>query len=316
MKRAGLLIFAMLFFHAGACAPSQSVAPAHLPPLSEPIRVGDAIIQLHLEGDRGQLSEQEIGGWIRTAGHAITNYFGHFPVKRLDLTLRFESSDLIHEGITYDGNSIEIAVGRSTSTVTFRTDWVLTHEMFHLAFPDLAEKHLWMNEGLSTYLEPLARARIGNLSVEAFWKETLEGMPEGLPEAGDRGLDHTHTRGRTYWGGAMYWFLADVQIREQNHGRKSLDDAIRAILAAGGDGSIQWDIQQVIDVGDRATDSTILRDLYVRMGDHPDSPDLPALWKRLGVSMQEGRLLLDDRAPLAGIRKAMTAGSPSRSIAQ
>jgi predicted metalloprotease with PDZ domain len=311
MERAGLLIFAVLLSLAGGCAPLQPVASIQFPSLSEPIRIGNAIIQLHLEGDRGQLPDQEISVWIRTAVQAITNYFGHYPVKRLDLTIHFDSGDSIHGGITYEGRTIKIAIGRATSTAAIRADWVLTHEMFHLAFPDLTEKHLWMNEGLSTYLEPIARARIGNLSVEEFWKETLEGMPEGLPETGDRGLDRTHTWGRTYWGGAFFWFSADLQIREQTRGRKSLDDAIRVILAAGGNGSVHWDIKQVIDVGDRTTGTTVLRDLYAQMGNHPDSPDLPALWKRLGVSLRGGRTVFDDAAPLAEIRKAMTARSPS-----
>lgn len=57
--------------------------------------------------------------------------------------------------------------------------------------------------------------------------------PFGRPEAGDRGLDRTPTWGRTYWGGAFFCFVADVQIREATHGAKSLDDALRAIVAAG-----------------------------------------------------------------------------------
>src|SRR5437763_534502 len=83
-----------------------------------------------------------------------------------------------------------------------------------------------LREGLSTYLEPSARARSGNMPVEQYWRETVEGAPQGLPQAGDQALNHTHTWGRTYWGGATFWLIADVRIREATGRKRSLDDAI------------------------------------------------------------------------------------------
>ena len=38
-------------------------------------------------------------------------------------------------------------------------DWVMTHEMCHLAFPSMDEKYVWLGEGLASYLEPLACER-------------------------------------------------------------------------------------------------------------------------------------------------------------
>jgi predicted metalloprotease with PDZ domain len=122
-----------------------------------------------------------------------------------------------------------------------RQDWIMTHEMFHLAFPTLDDRYLWMMEGLSDYLEPVARARAGQLTPQEVWREFVEGLPQGLPAAGDRGLDNTHTRERIYWGGNLYWLLADVQIREKTNNRHSVDDAIRAILDAGGNGGADLD---------------------------------------------------------------------------
>ena len=56
-------------------------------------------------------------------------------------------------------------------------------------------------KGLATYVESIARAQAGELGVEQVWAGFVKGMPNGLPQSGDRGLDHTHTWGRTYWGG-------------------------------------------------------------------------------------------------------------------
>jgi len=188
-------------------------------------------------------------------------------------------------------------------------DWILTHEMFHLAFPTLEDRYLWMMEGLSDYLEPVARGRAGQLTAEEVWREFVEGLPQGLPAEGDRGLDNTFTRERIYWGGNLYWLLADVQIREKTHNRHSVDDAIRAILDAGGDGDAMWPLERVLKVGDKATHTTVLKDLHNELGPKPGSVDLDALWQRLGVKYNKGAITFDDTAPNAGVRAAITSGS-------
>ena len=47
----------------------------------------------------------------------------------------------------------------------------------------------------------------------------MKSMPFGLPKEGDKGLDYTHTWGRTYWGGAIFCLLADIEIRQQTNNK-------------------------------------------------------------------------------------------------
>ena len=42
----------------------------------------------------------------------------------------------------------------------------MTHELVHAAFPDVAEEHHWIEEGIATYVEPIARVQIGDLTPE------------------------------------------------------------------------------------------------------------------------------------------------------
>jgi hypothetical protein len=51
------------------------------------------------------------------------------------------------------------------------------------------------------------------------------------------------------------------------------------------------------------------------MAGQPYAPDLDALWRQLGVSVRDGRVVFDDSAPLAAIRQAITA-PPSESRAK
>ncbi|HSN18070.1 MAG TPA: hypothetical protein VLV87_07655, partial [Gammaproteobacteria bacterium] len=183
-------------------------------------------------------------------------------------------------------------------------------EMVHLAFPRAADNQHWAEEGQATYIEPIARAKIGDLSVDYLWQETIEGMPKGLPGDGDQGLDHTGTWGRTYWGGALFYLLADVEIRERTHNRYGLQDALRAVVAAGGNVETSWPLEKSFALGDEAVGVPVLEELYAQWKDKPVQVDLGALWKRLGVSLQDGKITYDDKAPDAAIRKAMTAPGP------
>src|SRR5262245_62277172 len=110
-----------------------------------------------------------------------------------------------------------------------------------------------MEEGLATYVEPLARAQAGLLAPEVVWGDLVRGLPKGLPQAGDRGLDHTPTWGRTYWGGALFYLLAELEIRRRTDNRAGLQDALRGVVAAGGNISRSWPVEKVLTKGDAAT---------------------------------------------------------------
>ena len=60
-------------------------------------------------------------------------------------------------------------------------------------------------------------------------------------------------------------------------------------------------------MGDKATGTTVLRDLYNQMRDKPSPVDLDQLWKKLGIAMKDGAVAFDDKAPEANIRRAITA---------
>jgi hypothetical protein len=81
---------------------------------------------------------------------------------------------------------------------------------------------------------------------------------------------------------------------------------MRAILEQGGDHLHHWTIDRVIEVGDRATGTTVLRDLHAEMCCHPVTENLDELWARLGVKYQNGKVTFNDNAPMAAIRISMT----------
>ncbi|HVH50027.1 MAG TPA: hypothetical protein VM781_00050, partial [Candidatus Bathyarchaeia archaeon] len=189
-------------------------------------------------------------------------------------------------------------------------DWMLTHEIVYLTFPSMQDQHHWIEEGIATYVEPIARIQAGQFSAARMWFELVRDMPKGLPESGDQGLDHTHSWGRTYWGGALFCFLADVEIRKQTQNKKGLQDALRGILNAGGNMLEDWPIEKALQAGDRSVGVEVLLKLYKQMRDQPMPVDLDRLWKQLGIRAENGALQFNDDAPLAAIRKSITAPEP------
>jgi hypothetical protein len=272
------------------------------------IAIGDASVELAIAPTTFAMSDDEIAAWVERAGRAVADYFEGFPIRRA-LVLVVPGRQ---RGIGYartlgnGGGSIVAPLGPSTRADELDDDWVMTHEMVHLGFPSLAREQRWLEEGTATYVEPIARAREGTLSAEAVWRGFADGMPHGLPHAGDLGLDRTPTWGRTYWGGAMYCLLADVAIRERTGNRRSLDDALRAIAHAGGNVARRWELDETLATGDAATGVRVLTELHAKMGTTPVPVDLDALFARLGVVARGPTVTFDDAAPLAAIRRSIT----------
>lgn len=182
---------------------------------------------------------------------------------------------------------------------------MMTHEMVHLALSSVEREHHWIEEGLATYVEPIARVRAGELTAEEVWRDMVKQMPQGQPAAKDRGLDGTPTWGRTYWGGAIFCLLADVEIRKRTHNRKGLEHALRSVIKAGGTIDTEWGLARVLAAGDKAIGAPVLQPLYAQMKASPTPVDLDGLWRQLGVELRDGAVIFHDDAPLADVRKAI-----------
>jgi len=278
---------------------------------SQTLNIGGAQIQVDFAKGQFELPNAALLHWVETAARAVTAYYGRFPVQRARVVIVPIGGEGIH-GTTWGriGGSpglTRMRVGAHVTQADLRDDWTMTHELTHMAFPSLPDDQHWMEEGLATYVEPIARAQIGELNEQQVWDGMLEGMPKGEPESGDRGLDRTHTWGRTYWGGALFCLMADVSIRNQTGNRKGLQDSLRAIVNAGGTIDNDWPLTRALEIGDRATGTTVLTDLYKRWGDAPVAVDLPALFRELGVRQGAKGVEFDSSAPLASVREAIVA---------
>jgi hypothetical protein len=249
----------------------------------------------------------DVKEWVQRAATALTHFYGRYPVKQVSINVLPGDDGTVQGGVEYEGVRIDIHLGSDTTRADLLLDWMITHEMFHLSQPDVEGDHSWMSEGMADYLEPVARVRIGQITPERFWRDLVEGLPQGLSRPGERGLDHTHTWGATYWGGSLYWLLADIHVRQQTGNQKSVRDAARAVLDAGGDGSQTWELSRLLNAYDHGVGTSVFKNLHDEMSDKPVKTDLDALWKSLGVIYDGRNVTFDDAAPLAAIRRGIVA---------
>jgi hypothetical protein len=288
---------------AGVALPVHAADVADEQPVTEILAVAGASVELQFTPDFSTAQRDVARQWVQRSADAVARYFGRFPVPEVELLLQGGDGAGVKSGVTFAEPQLMIRVrlGRHTTAEHYRADWVLVHEMVHLALPRVPHAQRWLHEGVATYVEALARARAGLLGAADVWRSWARQMPLGQPRAGDKGLDHTPTWARTYWGGALFWLQGDVRLRQRGTPARGLQQALQGVLAAGGDYRVVWDAPRILASADAALGQTTLSEMYTRMKDQPAPADLATLWHELGV---DGATLRDD-APLAAVRRAI-----------
>jgi hypothetical protein len=285
---------------------------------SETIHSGDALLQVDFGEGALDLPRSRIVQRIQDVADAVAHFYGRFPVpKTRILVIPVSGGHGILQGTTWgsrDGFSafVRIRIGSATSAQELVDDWILTHELVHTAMASLPDDQHWLEEGLASYVEPFIRMEAGELSAQTTWAGMVRGMPNGEPKAQDMGLNHTHTWGRTYWGGALFCLMADVQIRRETGNRLGLPDALRAIVAARATIDTEKPLAEVLAIGDGATKTHVLEEMYRQWGETPVTVDLSSLWEKLGVQYSGQIVVFNPKAPLASVREAMTPSALSR----
>jgi predicted metalloprotease with PDZ domain len=212
--------------------------------------------------------------------------------------------------MSLSGGSVALLVGSETPASAEHGDWVVVHELSHLGTASFVNEGHWLEEGLATYYEPVLRERAGWMREEDLWSHFVSQMPRGLHRPGDPpSLEDRDDIDSTYWGGALFVFLADVRIRAATRGQRSFDDVLRASLARLGDATHAATVAQFLQVGTEATGTPALLQVETTFAVHGDTVDLDQLWASLGiVPGADGHVTLREDAPLAYVRHGIATG--------
>lgn len=282
------------------------------------------------------MPDASLRSWIEEAATVTVPLFGRFPVDRATLFVvpaKGEDEVVFGKVLSLAGASVVLVVGDKMQEEARHKDWVLVHELFHLGFPTFRGEGRWLGEGLATYYEPILRARAGWTTDLEVFRQFARNMPRGQPSnvatkngaaIGSKdakpnvvtglglGLAQRDDLDAIYWGGALFCLAADVRIRETTHGKKSLDDVLRALVERGADATRVWTVRDVVRLADATTGTKVFSEMHDRYAARGEQIDLGALLQSLGVS-RDGHDP-DDSKPLAWIRRGIV-DSPRVAVA-
>lgn len=258
-----------------------------------PERGGKAVLEVVRLDGAFALPAPDILRWIEDSANQVAGYFGGFPARHAMLAVVPASGAKVRFGrvVAGGGPSILLQLGTDSTREALHDDWVLIHELSHVAGPFLADRGGWFMEGMATYVEPIIRARAGWRTPESVWREYRGGM----------------ARGGMYWGGASFMLMADLEIRRRSEGRRGLEDCLADVLWRHGNATLRWRTDQMIAACDAATGFPVMAELDARYRRGAAPFDLEKLWADLGVE-SDGTLRMD--APLARYRDAITRPRP------
>src|SRR3954453_16605494 len=130
--------------------------------------VPSGVIHVAFGAGEFALPKEKILQWVAASAKAVSIYYGRFPVNSLRLLFVPVDGARVRGGTTwgYRGAAIRIPLGRDVDMDALKRDWVLVHEMVHLALPDIEDRYTWLSEGLAVYVEPVARVQAGDLSAK------------------------------------------------------------------------------------------------------------------------------------------------------
>jgi hypothetical protein len=291
------------------------------------VPVGGARLDLAILGAPLAMGDDGIATFVGESASCVAAVLGRFPVDATVFIVPVPDASSVVFGrvMSLAGASVVLLVGDGTPLASAHGEWVVVHELFHLGTPSFVGEGHWLEEGLATYYEPVARARAGWMTEAALWTHFAREMPRGLRAPGDPlDLEDRDDIDATYWGGALFALLADVNLRAASLSRaasladagpagRSLDDVLRAVLAREGDGTHASRVAAFLKDGDEATDSHELTAVYASWAVRGENPDLEALWRELGVTgvdaLRAGskvEVVLRDDAPWAAVRRAIS----------
>ncbi|OGQ26201.1 MAG: hypothetical protein A2138_17890, partial [Deltaproteobacteria bacterium RBG_16_71_12] len=262
--------------------------------------------------------------WLAASARAVASVHGAYPEPRLNvlvvpthvarpIVVGFYSRGGGPTALFYVGDG---APGLDEDDLDATGRWALTHELAHALLPPVMSDDAWLNEGIATWYQDLLARRAGMLADDAaYWAELVRGLRTGrgrsdedrltLAEASRR-MHATGAYQHTYWAGVALALVAEVEAQRQG---ASLDDLVRALRRRFPDDDVARDARTLLAAvpdGKGGVAARALERAYHAAKDQP-WPDVDDVLADLGVVVDAvGGVALDDQAPLAAIRRAIT----------
>ncbi len=118
---------------------------------------------------------------------------------------------------------IRFYVDPGASLQDLKKDWTAYHEFSHLFIPYPGDSDLWLSEGLASFYQNVLQRRAELLSEQQTWQKLYDGFKRGESNSEfstmtlsqlSENIRQSRSFMRIYWSGALYFFEADVALRQ------------------------------------------------------------------------------------------------------
>lgn len=211
------------------------------------------------------------------------------------------------------GETVRFFVNTSRPLDEFVYDWTAVHEFAHLKIPYVTGRQKWISEGIASYYQNVLQARSGQYSELEMWQRLTRSFSRGAESGhgttpnGTAQEDFWRVRMMVYWSGAALALHADAELRHRTAGESNLDVALDALAACCLPSPDTWRGETLFERLDELVEQDVFVPLYRRFADTEGMPPTAELLARLGVVGVGDQARLDDDAPWAHIRRAITA---------
>src|SRR5258706_731444 len=117
---------------------------------AELLEIGGARVRVAFGPGRFAVSHARIIGSVRQSAHSVARYFGRFPARssRVLILNTDRPGRPIRSGTAfgYRGAAIKLTLAENVNTTDLDRDWILVHEICHLAMPSLPRSHHWLQK--------------------------------------------------------------------------------------------------------------------------------------------------------------------------
>lgn len=264
---------------------------------------------------------QQVLSWTEQLAKSLTLVYGHWPRERWMIEVEATSGsadDPIPWAQVNRGSvdTVKFYVVQDTSAQDLLQEWTGYHEIAHLLLPYRGWGDTWFSEGLATYYQNLLQARAGLMSEQDMWQRLLEGFLRGRDDVrfdGQTLVDvnkRMRSQGgymRVYWSGAWYFLAADLRLREASQGSSSLDDVLLAVNECCARDALS--VRAIIKAMDEELETPIFFELYETMRQSTQMPEFAPLLGQLGITVQDGQVVLQPTGKAAQRRREFLAST-------
>lgn len=278
--------------------------------------------QLNLAILKQVSQKQALTTWVTEIGESLGNYLGRFPLQQVQVILvennRFgHSPSPVPWGRVKRGGGFGIffVVDSGRDLREFYGDWTASHEFGHLLIPSMEYADIWLSEGLASYLQYILMVRNGQVTERHVWQKLYEGFMRGekgtqknsremlieTAEKRRRGGRSGRTM-RIYWSGAVYFFKADVLLRQHTKGKMGLPQLLAKLNHCCIDSPNDWSGKKLAFKLDELSQTSIFSQLYKDTAYSQEFPEFKTTFKQLGIKVEKGKVKLEE-AQYSAIRE-------------